>query len=141
MKSRVVTVCVLAGVLALALSGCDGAGSAAGDPLEGTSWVLVAYRKSRPISGTTITATFEEGRVHGSSGCNSYSGSYRVRGDTIAVSDLAWTEMACLEPEGVMEQETLVMSYLSDAETFRFVDGQLQLFRADGEALTFEPQG
>jgi heat shock protein HslJ len=75
--------------------------------------------------------------VYGSSGCNTYTGSYRVKGDTITVGDLAWTLMACLEPEGVMEQETLVMEHLSDAQTYRFVDGQLQIFQSDGEALTF----
>ena len=130
---------VLIGVLALSLAGCGRAG-ANSDPLEGTSWVLMAYRKSKPIAGTTITATFEDGRVYGSSGCNTYGGSYQVRGDTITVSDLAWTLMACLDPEGVMEQEALVMGYLSDAQTFRLVDGQLQVFQSAGEALTFAPQ-
>ena len=139
MKTKVVIVGVLVSILALSLMGCGGAGSRSGDPLDGTSWTLMAYRKSKPIPGTTITATFEDGRIHGSAGCNSYSGSYKVSGDAIVVSDLAWTEMACLEPEGVMEQETLIMGFLADAQTFRFVDGQLQVFQSDGEALTFVP--
>ena len=135
---RVVIIGVLIVILAVSLTGCGGAGTNS-DPLDGTSWVLTAYRKSKPIAGTSITATFEGGRVYGSSGCNTYNGSYQVKGGAITVSDLAWTLMACLEPEGVMEQETLVMEYLSDAQTFRFVDGQLQVFQSDGEALTFTP--
>jgi heat shock protein HslJ len=135
---KLVTVIVLCGILALSLAGCCGVAS--GDPLDGTSWELMAYRKSRPIPGTTVTATFEDGQIHGSGGCNIYSGSYRVKRDTISVSDLAWTEMACLEPDGVMEQETLVMGFLSDAQTFRLDEGQLQVFQFDGEALTFVPQ-
>lgn len=132
---KLVTVMALCGILTLSLAGCCRVAS--GDPLDGTSWELTAYRKSKPIAGTTVTATFDDGRIHGSSGCNIYSGSYRVRRDTISVSELAWTEMACLEPDGVMEQEMLVMGFLSDARTFRLDEGQLQIFQSDGEALTF----
>ena len=139
-KMKYVAVAALAGIAILALAACQGADSAASDPLDGTSWVLMAYRKTRPISGTTITATFEDGRVHGSAGCNSYSGSYQVSGDTITVGAVAITEMACLEPEGVMEQELLFVEFLTDAQTFRLADEQLQTFRPDGEALTFVPQ-
>ena len=49
-------------------------------------------------------------------------------------------EMACLEPEGVMEQETMFVGFLGDAQTFRLSDGGLQIVRLDGEALTFVPQ-
>ena len=139
-KMKYVAVVALAGIAILAVAACQGADSAASDPLDGTSWVLMAYRKTRPISGTTITATFEDGQVRGSAGCNSYSGSYQVSGDTITVGAVAITEMACLEPEGVMEQELLFVEFLTDAQTFRLADGQLQTFRPDGEALTFVPQ-
>ena len=138
MKTAIVG--TLIGILALSLAGCGGSGSISGDPLDGTAWELAAYRKSRPISGTTITATFEDGRVYGSGGCNSYSGSYQVSGDAITVGALAWTEMACLEPDGVMEQEVLVMAYLADAQTFRLAEGQLLIVQSEGEALTFTPQ-
>ena len=139
-KMKYVAVVALVGIVILTLAACQRADSAADDPLDGTSWVLMAYRKTRPISGTTITATFEDGQVRGSAGCNSYSGSYQVSGDTITVGAVAITEMACLEPEGVMEQELLFVEFLTDAQTFRLADGQLQTFRPDGEALTFVPQ-
>ena len=138
-KMKYVAVLALAGIVILALAACQGADSAAGDPLDGTSWVLTAYRKTRPISGTTITATFEDDQVRGSAGCNSYGGSYQVSGDTITVGAIAITEMACLEPEGVMEQELLFVEFLTDARTFRLADGQLQILRSDGAALTFVP--
>jgi heat shock protein HslJ len=129
----------LAGIVILALAACRGADSAASDPLDGTSWVLTAYRKTRPIPETTITATFEDGQVRGSAGCNSYGGSYQVSGDAITVGAIAITEMACLEPEGAMDQELVFVEFLTDAQTFRFADGQLQVLRPDGEALTFVP--
>ena len=47
------------------------------------------------------------------------------------------TEMACLEPEGAMQQEMLYLEFLGNAKTFMLTDGGLQIMRADGEALTF----
>jgi heat shock protein HslJ len=140
MKTKHAAIVILMGTIILSLAACGGAGSAGGDPLDGTSWDLMAYRKSKPIPGATITATFEDGQVRGSAGCNSYFGSYQVDGDVINVGQLGMTEMACLEPEGVMDQELMYLDFLGDARTFRFSDGQLQIFRPDGEALTFVPQ-
>ena len=129
----------LIGMPLLLLVACGGIDTGAGDPLDGTSWDLWAFRKSKPIPGTTFTATFEDGEVRGSSGCNSYAGSYQVEGDRISVGDVVRTEMACLEPEGLMEQESYLLAFLGDAQTFRLNDEQLQIFRSDGEALTFQP--
>ena len=36
-----------------------------------------------------------------------------------------------------MDQEQLFTSFLSDAQEYRLDDGQLQIFRSDGEALVF----
>jgi len=139
-KTNQVVIVALAGVILLSAAACAAPGPAASDPLDGTSWVLMAYRKTRPIPGTTITAIFEDGQVRGSAGCNSYGGSYQVSGDTIAVGEIACTEMACMEPEGVMDQEMTFLEFLGNARTFRLLDGQLQMLRSDGEALTFVPQ-
>ena len=138
MKLKYTLMVIVVGTILLSLAACNGAGSTSSDPLDGTAWTLTAYRKTSPIPGTVITAAFEDGRVHGSAGCNSYSGSYQVSSDTITVSEIAITEMACLEPEGVMEQETTFVQLLSEAQTFRLTDGQLQTF-AGHEALTFAP--
>jgi heat shock protein HslJ len=138
--TRTLTLAGLAGLAIVVLVACGSSGPAANDPLEGTSWTLMAYRKTRPIPGTTLTATFEGGQVHGSAGCNTYRGPYEVDGDTIAMGALAITEMACLEPEGAMEQETLFMEFLQDARRYRLDEGQLQILRSDGEALTFVPR-
>jgi heat shock protein HslJ len=130
----------LAGLILPLLVACGGTGSSSSDPLDGTSWVLMYVRKSIPIPDTTITATFEDGQVYGSAGCNTYSGSYQVTDDTITVGPIAITEMFCMEPEGVMDQETMYVQFLQDVQTIRFVDEQLQLSRPDREALTFVPQ-
>jgi len=132
---------IVAGLLlasALLLTACAGAASSA-DPLNGSSWVLFAYRKTSPIPGTTITASFEEGEIRGSGGCNSYFGSYSIEGSTLTIEGLGWTEMACLNPDGVMDQEQVVLGYLGDAETFELEDGRLIIHVGGNETLTFEP--
>ncbi len=135
MKIRLLIHYVFIGILFLMLVGCSGT-----DPLDGTSWILTAYRKTQPIDGTTITATFQNGEINGSAGCNSYFASYQVKGNEIEMGVIAQTEMACLDPEGVMEQERIIMEFLSDAQEFLLANGQLQIFRSDGEALTFAAQ-
>jgi heat shock protein HslJ len=140
MKLRALVLLVLVGLVLPSLAACSGAGSPPSDPLDGTAWVLKFIRKSTPISDTTITVTFDDGQVHGSAGCNTYSGSYQVSDDTISVGPTAITEMFCMEPEGIMDQETMYVQFLQDVRTLRFVDEQLQLSRPDRETLTFVPQ-
>jgi heat shock protein HslJ len=126
-------------VTLLALAACSGTGPTVEDPLDGTSWVLVGYGLAAVLPVTEITATFEDGQVGGSSGCNTYGGSYEVKGESISVTEIFVTEMACMDPEGVMEQEQTYLEYLSGVTTFRVSEGQLQMTRPDGETLTFRP--
>lgn len=125
-------------VAALFLTACAQA-STADDPLSGTEWELMAYRKTSPIEGTTITASFEDGEIRGSGGCNSYFGSYAIDGNSLSIEGLAWTEMACLNPDGVMQQEQEIMGYLSASEQFELQDGRLIIEVGGHETLTFEP--
>ena len=122
------------------LCACSVVNRASDDSLDGTSWVLFAIGGVKPIDGTRITAEFKDGEIRGSAGCNSYFGSYEIDGKSIEMSAIGSTLMACLEPEGIMDQEQLFTSFLSDAQEYRLEDGQLQIYRSDGEALTFTRQ-
>jgi len=136
MKSKTFVLVIL---VVMVLTACSSNEPSVGDPLSGTSWELVYYRKSRVIEGVAVTATFEGGQVKGSSGCNSYSGSYQVEGGKISFSPLMSTLMACPDPDGVMDQEAMFLAWLQDAQTYQIQDDQLMIFRSDGEALTFIP--
>ena len=141
MKTRIAALITLVGIVALALTACSPPAVVSADSLEGTSWELTTYGKTKPIEGTTITAKFEEGQVHGSSGCNTYFGSYEVSGGTISVGQIGMTEMACLEPEGSMEQEMVYLQFLGEAKSFLLtdegLDASLQILGPEGRALTF----
>ncbi|MBN1579531.1 MAG: META domain-containing protein [Anaerolineae bacterium] len=108
---------------------------------EGQDWVLVSFLAEGAVmpvlEGPEVTVTFENGEVRGSAGCNSYSGSYTVDGFRLSVGMLAVTEMACMSPAGVMEQEQLYLRFLADAFAHTLEDGVFRLEMGDGRSLVF----
>jgi heat shock protein HslJ len=85
------------------------------------------------VEGTVVTAEFgADGRVAGSGGCNQFSGGYTLEGDGLAIGPVASTRKACLEPEGVGEQEAAYLAALARVTTWSFREERLQLRAADG---------
>lgn len=105
--------------------------------LDGTEWELVSIKDSAPIAGTTVTIAFSNGEVHGRSGCNTYFGSYQTDDERISFGPLAMTEMACLEPEGSMQQEMQYLTVLSKADKFNIENDQLTLAQDNQVQLIF----
>ncbi len=102
--------------------------------LEDKVWVLKSHGEPdnliSVLQDTEITATFDssERKVTGSAGCNSYFGPYEVKGNNFTISGpIAATEMACLEPEGVMAQETLYLRTLQFAESYKIQGSELRI--------------
>ena len=110
-----------------------------GDPLAGTSWKLSSYAGKPGLPETDVTIQFQDGQAGGQAGCNSFGGAYQVNGQRITFHDMASTLMACTSPAGVMEQEAEFLGSLNEVERFELSEGQLQLIRADGQALIFAP--
>lgn len=138
-KQIVVALIILGAILAALLTSCSSTEAQAADPLDGTDWQLQYYRKTAPITGTTITARFADGQISGSAGCNTYGGVYQVDGSEISISEIYFTEMACMEPEGIMEQEGLYLGYLGDAYKFQLAEDQMLIYWTAQETLTFVP--
>ena len=111
--------------------------------LEDTKWFLRSYGEHGNlkdiIEGTEITATFNssEGQVGGSAGCNIYGGRYQIIDSTLSISEIYFTEMACISPEGVMEQEQEFLSMLSSAQSFQADDTTSTIFCSGGQQLYF----
>jgi heat shock protein HslJ len=106
--------------------------------LAGTSWEVITYNNGKQavtsvMAGTSLTADFgADGTLSGKSGCNSYSGSYKVEGSKISIGPIASTKMYCNEPAGVMEQETQYLLALESAATYRIEGNSLELRTQDG---------
>jgi len=111
--------------------------------LEDTKWFLRSYGEQSNlkdiIEDTEITAMFNssESQVNGSAGCNIYGGRYQIVGNMLSISEIYFTEMACMSPEGVMAQEQEFLTLLSSAQSFQSDDTTLTIFCSDGQQLYF----
>jgi len=114
-----------------------------GGDLEGPTWQLgsleVDGQVSDAVAGAPVTATFEDGVVAGSGGCNTYSGSYTVDGDAISFGPIASTLIACEDPIG--SQEFAFFAALGRADSFDVSGGTLTLSEGDTELATFTDAG
>lgn len=124
--------------LLLALTACDSGNAEPSVNLDGTAWVLTDYQGNAPI-GNAPTLSFEDGQVSGNASCNSFGGGYSVKGDKLTFGVLGATEMYCMDPEGIMDQESAYLQLLGQADSFEIQDGQLLLFSGGQAVLTFAP--
>ena len=137
MKKLIVTLSVVCIILSAVSCGTSGS------TLEQNKWSLNSYgdqnNPEQVLDGTEITATFDKakGEVSGSGGCNTYFATYEIDGNNLSISNLAWTERACLSPVGVMEQEQEFLSLLANAESFQVNDTTLTITCSDGRNLYF----
>lgn len=108
--------------------------------LVGTEWQLHTFLSgetadstaSSLIGDSTITLVFnEDGTVGGHGGCNSYGGNYLVEGESLTISELVSTLMAC-EAEGVTEQESVYLDALGRAESYSIEGNQLTIYYPGG---------
>ena len=104
--------------------------------LDGTSWQVSSPFGGRPIiDDTHLTLAFSGGQVAGSGGCNTFNGSYTASDDGgFEIENLAVTEMGCISPEGIMDQEQRYLDALLAATGYRFdvINDRLELLNNSG---------
>jgi heat shock protein HslJ len=107
-------------------------------PLADTIWVMTDYNNGQggfvsALEDVEVTAVFDgEGQLAGSAGCNSYSGPYTLGTGTISIGQAVSTLMACIAPEGVMEQESAYLAALANVVSYEIRDDVLELKDAQG---------
>lgn len=116
----------------------SGAGTALADgstttgnalPLAG-AWLAESIDGAGVIDDLQTTLEIaEDGAVSGSGGCNRFTGSAVIEGDTIKFGDLGSTMMAC--EEAAMDQEMKFHAALGATRTFRIDVEQKKLFLSD----------
>ncbi|MFF0816410.1 META domain-containing protein [Rhodococcus sp. NPDC003318] len=109
-------------------------------PLVGTAWVVDAtISRSAVTSSLAIEDSMptlliaDDGTVTGSTGCNNFTGTAEVAGDTVTFGPLATTRMMC-EPD-VAEVETAVLTALDGTTTATIESDRLRLMNVNGHGL------
>jgi heat shock protein HslJ len=114
--------------------------------LNGTHWTLLEINEGKPtLADTKVTASFKDGKISGSGGCNSYTTGFSLGKDNpfaMTTSPVAATQKAC--PEPALSQETAFFTALQDVSHWGYVFGRLALYYGDGQGklgrLLFAPQ-
>lgn len=114
----------------LALGAC---GSESVD-LSGRTFTSTEVRGHDLAPGSTITLTFEDGRISANGGCNTLNGAATWDGDTLDVAEpLASTMMAC--DEALMAQDQWLSEYLTSSPALA-VDGDTMTLGDDTTGIT-----
>lgn len=128
---------LLAGVAAGCGEGDEDDVTADASALEGAPWVLVSGVDVEGWEEVAPSATFENGSVSGSNGCNRYTGPYTIDGSSVELGQLAMTQMACVSPAAEVEQQ--YMAALQKVTGWELDDAELVLTDENGdELLRFE---
>ncbi len=115
---------------------------AAGAPLTGTEWKLVAFDDTYTVdfdpAVTTVLINFgDDGSVFGNGGCNNFSGGYTIDGTIVTFGAIAANMMMCMDPAASVE--TAVFQSLQGDAQAQISGNTLELITGMG-TLTFEAQ-
>lgn len=156
MRWKLVVMVLAAAVPLAALSGCGQSGGGGQSPspsapsssapdLTGSSWLLASYAAGsstvEAAAGGTAALEFrKDGAMGGSTGCNSFGGTFVQEGASLTITTGPMTLMACTDP-AVDAQEKAVIAGLGAVASFRGGPGsELVLLDASGATLlTYGP--
>lgn len=116
---------------------------AARPKLVATDWQCTAYASGdealvEVLAGTTVTARFEDGVVHGSTGVNTYEGGYTIHGAKLEVDPAFQVTERGGTPEA-MDQESAFLAVIGRTKAYAIEGGVLTLTDEAGMRLaTFE---
>lgn len=113
------------------LNGCGGEPASL---LQG-EWVVGSIGGTSVIADSTVTLSFEDGRVSGNSSCNRFMAGYALTGESLTITQPAGTMMACA-PATLMEQEATFLILLPQVTKFSIHGGQLTLTAGDGRTIS-----
>ncbi len=143
MKVVVVPLAALLVLAAATACGEDEAGSPNPVSLQDVPWVLASGLDVDGWEEVAPSATFMDGRVAGSTGCNGFTAPYTVDGGALEIGQIASTRMACGPPADTVERE--YVAALGQVTAWRSESGELTLLDGDeNEVLRYRagtPEG
>jgi heat shock protein HslJ len=130
-------------VVAVSLAACGGSGSASDDlaPLDG-EWVLTAGADADGTidlgDGAVEVTLAIDGEAWGGQVCNSYRADDVAVGDgSVAVGDVARTEMACLDDRLMVAEDRYLAAFV-EVSSYAVTEDELRL-TGDGTELVYAP--
>lgn len=111
------------------------ASTASGNPavagLTDSKWLLVGLGEETVAPATeerrpSLQLDSTEQRASGLAGCNRFTGSYQLDGQSLSFGPLAMTSMLCADG---MELEQAFSQVLTDTDNWRLAEGRLQLLK------------
>ncbi len=126
---------VLAGVLAIA--GCSSGGPKGGQ-IEARTWHVRAFAqaggdlKDAPLT-VPLSARYESGKVSGTAGCSTFTGSYTITAEKLSVTDVQVVKGSC--DQIAMDADATYMAALPRAATFTVDGNDLSIFDKDGKEI------
>ena len=108
--------------------------------LRGREWRLLAFGdRPAPLGGggkpATLSFDLPDGRAGGFAGCNGFSSSYTIAGDSLSFGRAVATLMACTEG---MELENRYLEALQAVRRYSIEDSMLVLWGADRVVARFQ---
>ncbi|MBA7636741.1 hypothetical protein ES703_44369 [subsurface metagenome] len=134
MRRLAAYITVLLVVLAVALAGCNNGETPSPQPpeLDGSQWALRSLDGEELVAGSHISIYFRDGSFWGNGGCNIYGGDYATEDpDSLTISGVGYTDVGCLSPPGVMEQEAAYFDALGEVAFCSVADGRLEISDSD----------
>ena len=130
-------------VIAFALSACGPAAEASLTrsawpvTLAGSTWTAIRVGDLPTVAGSQPSAAFTTDEVRGSTGCNSYFGTYEYARGAIRFSQIGSTAMACLDA-GITVTEGRFMGAMQGASSVSIDPVGRMILDGSGGSITFE---
>jgi putative lipoprotein len=105
--------------------------------VQNTEWQVKTVNEAAPVGDRPLTVRFDDqGRISGFSGCNRYTGSYTLDGDTLAIKpDVAMTRMACLSDDVAQQEAAFTQALSSMTQLQTQTDGSVIMRNAQGQQI------
>ena len=105
--------------------------------IAGTWNLISAGPQNKPIAAVpdanSALTIGQDGKISGSVGCNTLSGTFSASGDQITFGPIASTMMACADP--VMVQEGNVLNILTGTAKFTLENNRLTIINGENVAV------
>ena len=104
--------------------------------LLGAEWIVEDINRTGIIDNSHLTLTFgADGRVSGSTNCNTFGGVYSADETTVTLAPLAMTRKACLAPAMAQQEQKYMAALNGEMSWTMTADGALELAGPAGQRL------